>query len=537
MRIISTTALCVTALGLAGALGGCRGPGITYRRPDLAVPAQHRGADVMGPGSVAPIQATEQTWWAVFEDPALVALVREALANNQDLDLAAARVEESRALAGLARSEGMPQLDVEAGLGRRGLSQSGSAFPLSNRNRTDMRAALGATWELDLWGRVRRSTEAAWADYVASEHGRRAVLVALIGDVAQAYVELLALDWQLAVSLETVTARASTRDLFQKRLEGGVGSELEVARASGDLAGVLADVPAFRALVALKEHQISLLLGRMPGPIARGAPLDASRVAPTVPVGLPSTLLERRPDVRAAEDRLRAAIARVGVAKAEFMPRISLTAALGLESSELSNLGSTDAAAWSVAGSLLAPLFSGGRLEANEQAAWARAKQAEAEFVRAAQGAFRDVADALALVRHTRDVASAQNEQVAARRRGLELVGKRFQGDLASYFEVLDAQRELFPAQLLLASAKREELLAVVRLYRALGGGWDADLACRPPCERPSSAVPCTSCGPCSICPPGTRDPAPLCPVEKPCAPAPATALPRCPPVPDASSR
>lgn len=534
------------ALASAASLGACRGPGVGYQRPTLDVPAQHRDDT-----AVAPVSAADQAWWEVFQDPVLGRLVREAVANNQDLDLAAGRVEESRAYVGLARSEGLPQVDVGVDASRSGLSQAGSPFPISNRHRSDIRAALGASWELDLWGRVRRSTEAAWADYVASEHGRRAVLVALVGDVAQAYLELLTLDWQLSVTEATVATRKSTLDLFKKRLEGGIGSELEVARAAGDLAGVTADVPAFKALIAQKENQICLLLGRMPGPIERGVALDVTRVAPSVPAGLPSTLLERRPDVREAEDLLRAAVARVGVAQAEFMPRISLTGAFGLEGDEMANVGTADAFVWSIAGGILAPLFTGGRLEANEQAAWARAKQAEATWKRAAQGAFRDVADALAVLRHAREVVQAENDQVVARRRGLDLATQRFKGELASYFEVLDAQRELFPAEILLASAKREEMLAVVRLYRALGGGWnaDADEPLPSPCERPEAAVPCGPCAPCTICPPnetfpgrGGKPVVPPPPAPPPAAPrevppAASSGAPARPPVPEPAPR
>lgn len=475
----------VLSLAVLALLGGCRSLGPVYHRPALEIPAEHRDAAPAGT-----VSGADQAWWQVFADPALERLVREALANNQDLNLAAARVEETRAYVGLARSEGRPTVDLGLDLSRARLSDSGSGTALSDRIFTSHQAALGASWELDLWGRIRRSTEAAWADYIGSEEGRRAVLVALIGDVAQAYLELLALDWQLAITQSTVETRRSTRDLFQRRLDGGVGSELEVTRAAGDLAGVEADVPVFLSLISQKEHAICLLLGRMPGPIERGVALDVERSAPQVPAGLPSTLLERRPDVRAAEQALRASVARVGVAKADYLPRVSLTAALGLESLDLASLGSGDAAFWSLGAGLLAPLFSGGRLEANEQAAWAVVKQNEAAWKKAAQSAFRDVADALTVLRRSREVSILQAAQVTSRRRSLELATKRFVGELASYFEVLDAQRELFPSELLLASAKRNELLAVVRLYRALGGGWDADAPSASACERALPAQP-----------------------------------------------
>lgn len=491
----------MAVLALA-ALGACRAPGPAYVRPDAGVPASFRGEAVAA-------AADDPGWWQAYGDPALVRLVQEAVERNQDLEQAAARVEAVQASIGLSRAQALPQLDLQDGLQRQGYSQAGSPFPLSNRVRSSIAVGLGASWELDLWGRVRRGTEAAWADWLSSEHGRRAVLVSLVAEVGTAYLELLALDWQLAITRDTVVARRSTRDLFKRRLDGGIGSELEVARAAGDLADVEADVPMFEALVAQKEHQLCLLLGRMPGPIERGVPLDAARVAPHVPAGLPSTLLERRPDVRAAEEQLKAAVARVGVARADRLPRIALTASAGGQSEDLSSLATPDALVWSLGGSLVAPLLSGGRLAAQEQAARARVREAEAAWRRAAQGAFRDVADALAVLTHARQVVEAQVQQVAARRRGLELATQRFEGDLASYFEVLDAQRELFPAQLQMAMAKREELLAVVRLYRALGGGWDADVRGPPAQAVPAGPVAAPSAPPAQ---PAVPEPLPAAP-------------------------
>ncbi|MFM8980514.1 MAG: efflux transporter outer membrane subunit [Planctomycetia bacterium] len=495
MRAAAWTALGLLALLL---LGACRAVGPAYQRPDAGVPATFRDEE-----AACALCAADQSWWQVYADPVLVALVREAVERNQDLEQAAARVEAVRASIGLARSQGQPQVDAELGVERRSYSQAGSPFPLSNRVRTSIVAGLGASWELDLWGRVRRSTEAAWADWQASEWGRRAVLVSLVAEVASGYLELLALDWQLAITRETVLTRRSTLDLFKRRLEGGVGSELEVARATGDLADVEADVPAFLALVSQKENQLCLLLGRMPGPIARGLPLDAGRTGPQIPPGLTSELLERRPDVRAAEEQLKAAVARVGVAKADRLPRIALTGTAGVQSEDLELLTSSDALAWTLGSNLVGPLLDGGRRAAQERAAWARAREAQAAWRGAVQSAFRDAADALAVLAQARKVVAAQVQQVAARRRGLELATKRFEGDLASYFEVLDAQRELFPAQLQLALAKREELVSVVRLYRALGGGWDS--------ERAQAAV----------------EPAPPAP-----APAPAAAQPAAPAAP-----
>jgi multidrug efflux system outer membrane protein len=468
---------------------GCRATGPGYHLPDVDTPAEHRDADQP---ATTPSMA-DQPWWEVFRDPALQALIREAVCANQDLRVAAARVEQARALIGIARADGRPQADLALGVGRDYRSVT-DPFGASDRLSTTYRAAIGATWELDLWGRIRAGTAAAYADMLSARDLHRATLVALVGDVAATYIELLSLDWQLDIARRTVETRTKTRDLFQKRLEGEIGSELEVARAMGDLAGAMAEVPFLEGSVTRSENALSLLLGRKPGPIARGAPLNEQTTAPEIPAGIPSELLKRRPDVTAAENALWAAAARVKVARADRFPRVSLTGLLGLESAQLSDLATSSAATWSLGAGLVAPLINGGRLKAAEAAAWASAEEAEARWVLAAQTAFRDVADALVSVRRSREVRIQQAEQVRARSRSMELAGLRFEGGLASYFEVLDAQRDLFPAELLAAAAKREELLAVVSLYRALGGGWQHQQPCAPEAERcpgqPASACP-----------------------------------------------
>lgn len=518
---------CVLLLVLASLSMGCRVMGPGYRRPALETPAEHRGAlDPAGAASLADLP-----WWEVYRDPVLQGLVREALAKNLDLRVACARVEQARALLGIAHADRHPQVGVELGASRNYVSDAGSQFAFPDRLSSSFRAAIGATWELDLWGRIRRASEAAWADMLASEEGRRAVVVTLVGDVAATYVELLALDWQLAITHQTVDGRTQTRDLFQKRLDGGLGSELEVARSAGDLAGAAASAPALAAAITQRENALSLLLGRAPGPVERGAALGEQTFPPQVPAGLPSSLLERRPDVKAAEHALHAAVARVGAARAARLPTLSLTGALGLESLELKDLLSDRAVTWSLGAGLVAPILDGGRLKASECRAWAAAEEAEAAWVRAALTAFRDVADALALVRHAREVTSQQQRQVEARGRALDLAFKRFEGGLSSYFEILDAQRDLFPAQLLLAAAKRDELLATVGLYRALGGGWErADrcpTACAPlrlgsgpgPEPRSGPAAPVPPAAPPVVAPAGMGHPRTQAPQAPPPAP------------------
>ncbi len=474
-------------LCLAG-LVGCRTT-VPYARPPLDVPAEHRappGGDAGGVAGVA--AAADLPWWEVFRDPALQALLRDTVSNNHDLALAAARVQEARALVGLTHADRMPQVTGTLGASRDRASLE--LMPAGTRTTSTYAASIGASWELDLWGRIRHGEAAAIAEVVASEQGRRAVAVALVAQAAEGYVRLRTADLLLEITRRTVATRRSTFDLFEKRLGGGLSSRLEVARAAGDLAQSEADVPRLEQAIALQEHALSLLAGRNPGPIERGAALGAGLVPPPVPPGIPSALLERRPDVREAEERLKAATSRVGVAKAERLPRISLTALLGLQSRDLSDLLTGDALTGSLGGELLLPLVSGGRLCANERAAWARLEQARQSWLQAARSAFRDVADALVALRRSAEIRQQLERLVAARDEALKMAFTRFEGGLASYIEVLDSQRELLPAELQLAEARRDEVLAVIRLYRALGGGWQGALepSCR--CGVPARPAP-----------------------------------------------
>lgn len=473
------------ALILAG-LAGCR-TGVPYARPAVDLPDAHLEAEATGPAAAPPTASlADLPWWEVFRDPALQSLLKDTLTSNHDLALAAARVQESRALIGLAHSERMPQVEGSLGLSRSQATRD--LVPVGDRTSNSYAASVGASWELDLWGRVRNGERAAIADYVASEEGRKAVAVSLVATVAEGYVRLRTNDLLLEITQRTVGTRRSTLDLFEKRLGGGLSSRLEVARAAGDLAQSQADLPRLSQAIALQEHALSLLAGRNPGPVARGAALGADLVPPQVPAGLPSGLLERRPDVLAAEQRLRAATARVGVAKAEWFPRLSLTALLGLESRELSDLISGDALHWSLGGELLAPIVSGGRLCANERAAWARMEQARQAYLQVVRTSLKDVADALVVIRRSREIRQELEKLAAAREEALKMAFTRFDGGLASYIEVLDSQRELFPAELQLADARRDELIAVIQLYRALGGGWQGALepSCR--CGAPPVA-------------------------------------------------
>jgi multidrug efflux system outer membrane protein len=457
-------------LHLAGAvllaLGGCR-VGPTYVREPVPVPEAHRG-DAQPP---TPASFADRPWWEVFGDPALVRLLEIAVAENQDLRIAAARVAQARAQVAVPRSERFPRADLEAGLSRN--RAGGETFG-------DHSIGTPLSWELDLWGRVASATEAAWARAESEEHLRRDVLRALVAEVAQAYVELRDLDLELAISEDTVKTRDTTLDLFTRKFEGERGNRLEVARARAERALAASAVPRVRQAIEQKENQIAVLLGRLPGPVDRGADLLA-RTPPQVPAGLPSALLERRPDVRAAEADVHAAVADIGVARADFFPRISLTGFLGLESRDLASIVSEDALTTSIGASLFGPLFDGGLRRGRLSAAHARFHEARALYVRSTQRAFQETADALAAVKHLRDTRVEDEQRVQALEEAVQLSLSRYDGGIGTYFEVLDTQRELFPARIALARTQRDQWIALVQLYRALGGGWNvaAPAVCR----------------------------------------------------------
>ncbi len=478
-----TTLIAAAALAAAGCSFAPR-----YQRPEAGVPAEFRLAK---PGETTSI--ADLPWWQVFKDPVLQGLIREALAANQDLALATARVAESRALVGVAKSGLYPQLDVKV--------DGGYGQPISDRAAESLgqREAharysgnLGLSWELDLWGRVRNGRDAAIADLLATEDGRHAVVLSLVSSVAQAYLELRALDLQLEIARSNTATRKGTLDLFETRAKGGVASDLEVNQARADLAVTQAAIPQTEMLIWVKEHQLCVLLGRAPGPIARGAQLVDTPLVAELPAGVPAALLGRRPDVLAAEQGVVAAGKRVGVAVANRIPALSLSGFIGLQARSVPDAFTPEALAWNAGGSLLAPIFHGGRLKAEEQAARARLEQSVASYRKAVEVALAEVADASAGVTKLRDVRAAREIQVTATTQGAKLAMARYQGGVSSYLEVLDAQRQAFDAQLALANARRDELTAVVQLYRALGGGWQQ----QEPAQAPAAPQPAPAAAP-----------------------------------------
>jgi multidrug efflux system outer membrane protein len=351
----------------------------------------------------------------------------------------------------------------------------GSAFPSQGSTVNSAVATLNAFWEVDLWGRVRRLNESARAQFLASEEGRRSVQLTLLSDVATAYFQLLELDEELEIASRTTNSFAESLRIFNQRVEGGTASALQSARAEAALENAAAAVPAIRERTSATENQLCVLLGRNPGPIERPAPLLA-QPTPEIPVGLPSALLERRPDVRQAEQLLRAANAQIGVSVAEFFPKIGLTALLGKVSPELSAFTLGGANAWGIAAEGAGPLFEGGRLVGQYRQSKAARTEAELRYRQNILNAFREVSDALIARLRLAEIRAHQGREVTALETAVKLSLERYVAGKADYYEVLEAQQQLFPSELNLARTQRDQLLAVVSLYKALGGGWEEEM-------------------------------------------------------------
>jgi multidrug efflux system outer membrane protein len=461
---------CIAASVALGVLCGCA-VGPDYTRPAVVAPPSFRSQV----GSAEATSLADAPWWEAFRDPVLQQLVQEALASNYNVRVAAARVQEARAQVGVARSRFFPQIGYTGRIqyDRNGIAAQLGLSPGSPQATDLYFGALYASWELDIWGRIRRLDESAVAQLMGTEDARRGVLLALVGDIAQNYFELLALDTQLDIARASVKAFQGTYDLFMDRYVWGVVSQLQTSRAQGALGSAQATVPEIEAEIAAKENQISTLLGRPPGPIKRGAPMFAQSIAPTVPAGLPSDLLARRPDLRQAEQQMVHANALIGVAKAEFFPKLSLTGLLGTASPEISALTSGTALVYNVAAGLTGPLFQGGRILENYRAHQAVWEQAKNQYLQAVLAAFQEVSSALSTLAKLAEAETGQDRAVKGLEAAVSHATDRYLYGLSSYFEVLDAQQRLYPAQHTLAEIRRNRLLAYVQLYKALGGGWN----------------------------------------------------------------
>ena len=468
----------VAMLGLAAA--GCT-VGPNYERPKLEPPAQHRSAAP----APAPESVADLNWWQLFQDPALQTLIREGVANNLDLRIASARVVEARALAGIAKSFLYPEVGAGFGTSQEQPSRVGdpklTKEQVPDRTYSNWALTGSLSWEIDLFGRLRRGREAAVAQYLATEEGRKAVMVTLVGDIASTYFYLRELDLSLEIARRTVKINDDTVVYYTRRLQGGVSNRLEVDQAKANRAVTAAAIPDIERQIVIAENALSVLLGRPPAAIARWKPIGENEIPPQVPAGLPAQLLERRPDVLQAEQLLVAANANIGVAKALFYPTISLTGSLGTVSSSLSNFMTGDSIVWSFGAGLFQPIFNGGRIKQNYEVAKARYDQALAQYQRSALNAYREVADSLITIQKLAERRVELESGVEALRDAVQLSRARYDTGLSSYLEVLIADQQLFSQELQLAQVRGSQLRAVTQLYRALGGGWQPEQVTAPP--------------------------------------------------------
>jgi len=455
--------------------------GPDYERPEVPLPEGWRGLNAEETVSLADVP-----WWELFEDPVLEELIRTALAENKDLEIAIERIEEARAMYGFTRADLYPKVDARAGAGV--LELSGNDVGVAPGEDLDgERYAVAGTvfWELDVFGRIRRTSEAQQAIFFATQEARRAVVVALVADVAQAYMELRDFDRRLDIARRTLEARREYVVLARDRFEGGKTSEIDWRQAEAEYHRVASTVSQLEALVTQTENHLSVLLGRNPGSIPRGMPVDTMPVPLAVPSGLPSELLDRRPDVRYAEELLVSANAGIGAAKALLYPSISLTGSFGWVSQDLDELLQSSSQSWLIGADLLQPIFNAGQNRRRVEMAESQQRQALYEYEHFILRAFREVEDALVGHRKAGEQRDSQGLRVAAERQVLMLAELRYRGGVASYLEVLDAQRSMFTAELDEAQAIRDQLVSLVLLYKALGGGWSEAQPAEPEERQP----------------------------------------------------
>jgi multidrug efflux system outer membrane protein len=455
-------------LGLTGLVLTACTVGPDYKRPEISLPAEYRGRDPVAPPSTGSFG--DLAWWTIFQDETLQELIRTALAENYDLRIAAARILEARAQLVETRSNQFPVIE---GNGQALYQRSeGDLPPLTLESSFLPQAGVNLSFELDFWGRWRRATEAARADLAASEEARRVILSTLVSDVASAYVTLRALDLGLDISRQTLTSRQDSLRLVQLRQEGGVVSMLDVYQAQTLVATASREIPDFERQIEQTENFLSVLLGRNPGAVPRGRPLPTQIALPDLPPGLPVELLERRPDVRVAEQQLVSANAGVGVAKSEYFPRVFLLGSIAVGGGVANGVSFGPLATFGVGPTMTVPIFNAGRVRAGVDAADARVLEATARYRQTVQQALREVSDGLVGYRKRQEARREQETLVQVLRNATRLSNIRYDGGVTSYLEVLDNERQLFEAELDLSRAQRDELLAVIGLYRALGGGW-----------------------------------------------------------------
>ena len=458
--------LLITVLA-SGLLAGCMA-GPNYRRPVVQTPTAYRDLAENSQLQAQTASYADLPWWQVFQDPKLQELIRTALKQNYDLQIATERISAARAQLAVTRSSLFPQASGNANF-------SGGKEASFQTKFNVLTLTGDAAFQLDFFGRLRRATQAARAQLLATEAARQTVILTLVSDVASDYFALLQLDLQLQITNETVKTQMDSVKLTTLRLEHGVATKLDVLQAQQTLDTANAQVPDLERQIAQEENAISILLGDYPQDVQRGLPLVEQTLPPEVPAGLPSSIIERRPDIREAEQILVAANAEVGVAKAQFFPQISLTGSGGGafgRSSAFSSLMSSQLGTWSYGAQVSQPIFTGGALRGNLRLSKSQYQQALIAYRQSIQRAFGDVSDALIGYQKLRQVRTRQQESVADLQESVRLSTKRYQGGTTTYLEVLDGQRALYTAELTLAQARGNEYQSLVQLYRALGGGW-----------------------------------------------------------------
>jgi outer membrane protein, multidrug efflux system len=453
-------------------LSGCM-VGPDYQRPPVTTPGAFRGSPI--PTAHDPQSIADLKWFEVFSDEQLQELIRIALVQNYDLRDAVARVEAARANLGITQADQYPNFGVGADFNSVELSRRGEfTIPRgTTRQRNFGTVFLNLfTFEIDIWGRLRRATEAARADLLASDWNRKTVITTLVSDVATAYFNLLELDMELAIAKNTLTTRDESLRLIKLQAQGGVATLLDVRQGEQLVYGAAESIPNTERQIEQTENLISLLLGRNPGPVTRGRLLTDQQTPPEVPAGLPSSLLERRPDIQAAEQTLIAANANIGVAKAAYFPQITLTGEFGYQSTALSNLFSGSRRIWSFVPQVTQTIFDAGRITSGVELAEAQQRSALAQYENAIQAGFRDVSDALVQYQKVREVRAQRELLVTALQDRKRLAYMRYKGGVDTMLNALNSDQDLFVAELSLAQSRLDELLSLVQLYRALGGGW-----------------------------------------------------------------
>ena len=458
-------ALALLSLGMTGCMIGP-----DYKRPVVDTPPAWRLTDTEAR------ETANTAWWQQFGDPVLNSLIASAVKENKDLQIATARVDQYAAQYGVVRADLYPQIGAGAQFGQQQITQrSGNNLPSGYHTVTGgQQAVLNASWEIDIWGRIRRSSEAARAGLLASEEGRRAVMLTLVSSVAVSYVNLRDLDKQLEISRRTVDSRKESYELLKLRFDAGIINEMELSQSKSGYEQALSTVPQIMKAIVLQENGLSVLLGRNPGPIPRGKSIDELKL-PVVPAGLPSDLLERRPDIKQAEQNLIAANAQIGIAKSAYYPSISLTGLLGSSSSAFSDLFSSPAKVWQYSAPITVPIFTAGRISSQVKVSEAQQQQALYSYQQAIQTAFQEVNNSLADQNLTRQQLDALRRRVEALRLYADLARLRYDSGYSSYMEVLDAERSLFDVELAYVQSQGGLFQASINLYKVMGGGWIAE--------------------------------------------------------------